>query len=671
MDTRWKKWKAGISLISFLLGGVLLLVSIPLGAIGIANWSRVTDAFQSDYQNTREFQRTMSSSLNGLLGIAENSGLKNDYTGAIGDPNILYEVWVDEKLVYRSDPTVSLGNYSKEGYNFYLLFDGKKVTVTKDGKELDIYNGYYESGQGWDVPGFVNYPVRSENDKHVRVFLAAPTVPMLYPDAMTNTLYRMKLEAAQTRQLVLWLCAIPVAGVVLFGLYILWRKDKKRADMAIAGVTGRIWAEFKPLFFLLLLLFGGGWIRFGWMYGSLWNTLTPLLLTLPPLLLYLAINDLRYNGWRKIIHQSLCGTVARAWRCEELKRPVERRLQRRAVAIFVAMTPFMLWSMLWGYFHLFTWAVHTTDRQGLFIAIAQALLGLFLLLAQICFLRRGMADAHELALLTDQIEALKSGDFSAPAVLPADADLRAAAESLAGLRQGMENAITERMRSERMKVELITNVSHDLKTPLTSVVSYAELLSREEGLPDHVKDYITILNDKAQRLKTMVGDVFEVSKAASGALPLKVERLDLGKLLRQTLADMEGAIGESGRNLVTAIPEEPVTISADGDRLYRVFQNILQNALQYSLEGTRIYLTLTPQDGSAIVILKNISRDPLPLGLDLTERFVRGDEMRSDGGSGLGLAIASSFTSACGGRFGVYTDADLFTAEVVLPMVGE
>ena len=166
----------------------------------------------------------------------------------------------------------------------------------------------------------------------------------------------------------------------------------------------------------------------------------------------------------------------------------------------------------------------------------------------------------------------------------------------------------------------------------------------------------------------MVQDVFEVSKAASGELPLRLERLDLCRLLAQTLADMDEAITQSGLQLRTTLPGAPVWITADGDRLYRVFQNLLQNALQYALAGSRVYVSLEVQAGWAEASIKNTSREELPAGVDFTARFVRGDTSRTDGGSGLGLAIASSFAAACGGSLLVETDADLFTARVRFPL---
>ena len=236
---------------------------------------------------------------------------------------------------------------------------------------------------------------------------------------------------------------------------------------------------------------------------------------------------------------------------------------------------------------------------------------------------------------------------------------------------GLRTALDERMKSERMKVELITNVSHDLKTPLTSIISYAELLKQEEELPEAARDYVQILSDKARRLQAMVQDVFEVSKATTGNLRVDVRPLDFAKLLRQTLADMAEDIETSGLALKPRLPEGPVWIAADGDRLYRVFQNLIGNALKYSLPGSRVYLDLTVEGTRATAMLRNTSREELPDGVDLTERFVRGDESRTDGGSGLGLSIARTFTEACGGAFSVQTQADLFTATVSFPTTME
>lgn len=615
MDTKSKSWKAVFSFLCFSLGGLLLLASIAIGLVGVRDWTAVCDALQSDYQNTQRFERHIENVTRTLLTAAREEGPWD--SESIRDPNLRWQVWVGRE-VGHSEPRLWLLNGPPEGYGFYLHYNGTAVTVTKDGKEIDA------------TPFF---QVPREGGPRIDIYLAVPEKLVRYEEI--SPLYALAQNQQAERQTVFQLCAIPAAGLVLFAAYLLLRKHKKRADMALACVTGRIWAEvkilsFPALYWVAICLVPGMLKRPWWTRNLAMQVLAAggVLLVLG----YLAINGLRYTPRHRFWKNSLWGKLLVLWRCEELKRPVERRLQRRAVMVFVAMLPLAFMSMLWGVFDLSRWAWHeTTDRQGIFIFVLWALLGLFCLLAQGYFLWQSMADAHL-------------------------------------VNEGMEEAIAQRMRSERMKVELITNVSHDLKTPLTSIISYAELLRQEEGLPDHVRDYIQILNDKAQRLKTMVQEVFEVSKAATGDLPLHLERIDLCKLMKQTLADMADPISESGLTLREQLTAEEVPVRADGERMYRVFQNLIQNALQYALEGSRIYVTLEVGDGSARAVIRNTSKRELPAELDLTARFVRGDESRTDGGSGLGLSIASTFTAACGGAFRVDTDADLFTATVEFPM---
>ena len=385
---------------------------------------------------------------------------------------------------------------------------------------------------------------------------------------------------------------------------------------------------------------------------------------------YLTICLFRYQPkpWRHSLFAVLgraLGRLSRAFRSAELRQPLLRRFLLRGIAAAAGILPLALAGLAFFYDRFYV----GTSLNWL-EALVLALLPTLLLLAPLAWLLdRGWLFLRELAALTGQLSVLRAGTDAPPLSLSEGSELSRAAQDLNSLQDGMRAALEDRMKSERMKVELIANVSHDLKTPLTSVISYAELLSEEEGLPPHVQDYIRILNVKAKRLSTMVQDVFEVSKAASGELPLRLERLDLNKLLRQTLADMDEAVRESGLTFRVRLPDYPVWLMADGDRLYRVFQNLIQNALQYSLEGSRVYLTLASGAGKARVAVKNTSRSELPAGVDFTERFTRGDKSRTDGGSGLGLAIASSFAAACGGTLQVETDADLFTVEVSFPVL--
>lgn len=232
------------------------------------------------------------------------------------------------------------------------------------------------------------------------------------------------------------------------------------------------------------------------------------------------------------------------------------------------------------------------------------------------------------------------------------------------INQGLQESLDEQMKSERMKVALVTNVSHDLKTPLTSIISYVELLSKEE-LSETAKDYVNILADKSERLKHIVSDLFDLAKSTSGNMPVDFESIDLKKLLEQTLADMEDDITKSGLTVKTKLPDNPIRIYSDGKKLYRVFQNIIDNALKYSLTGTRVYVETEEAQGNVNVIIKNTAAYEMDFTPEeVLQRFNRGDKARTTEGSGLGLSIAESFTSVCGGSFKVDIDGDLFKVTI-------
>ena len=233
------------------------------------------------------------------------------------------------------------------------------------------------------------------------------------------------------------------------------------------------------------------------------------------------------------------------------------------------------------------------------------------------------------------------------------------------INKGFNESLEEQMKSERMKIALITNVSHDLKTPLTSIISYADLLSGEEGLSDTARDYVKILVDKSNRLKHIVSDLFDLAKSTSGNMPVEFERIDLKKLIEQTLADMSSDIEKSGLVLKTRLPEDSCNITADGKKLYRVFQNVIDNALKYSLQGARVYIELENRNGAAVATVKNTAGYEMDFTVEeIMQRFNRGDKSRTTEGSGLGLSIADSFTQVCGGDFKVDIDGDLFKVTI-------
>lgn len=248
-------------------------------------------------------------------------------------------------------------------------------------------------------------------------------------------------------------------------------------------------------------------------------------------------------------------------------------------------------------------------------------------------------------------------------------DLREHAQQLNNLGQSISQAVAERMRSEHFKAELITNVSHDLKTPLTSIINYVDLLKKEPMANERVEEYINVLERKSNRLKKLTEDLVEASKASTGVLSVELTRLDLGEIADQALGEYEERLQAAGLAVVRTLPDHPVWVMADGRRLWRVLDNLLGNCAKYALEGSRVYVELHYDDKSATLSMKNISRDALNVPVErLMERFVRGDESRSTDGSGLGLSIAQSMTELQKGTFQIEIDGDLFKAMVTLPL---
>lgn len=241
------------------------------------------------------------------------------------------------------------------------------------------------------------------------------------------------------------------------------------------------------------------------------------------------------------------------------------------------------------------------------------------------------------------------------------------AQDINNLSEGLENAIDEKFRSERMKAELITNVSHDLKTPLTSIINYVDLIKKEENIePEYLKDYINVLDNKSKRLKVLIEDLFEASKASSGNIELNIEKLDLNQLLRQSIGENEEKISKANLDLKVNLPKEQIYINCDGKRMYRVFENLLINISKYSLHNTRVYIDMKLEEEKAYISFKNISAYELNFEADeIIERFKRGDLARNTEGSGLGLAIARDLVELQGGDFDIQIDGDLFKVNVV------
>jgi signal transduction histidine kinase len=240
------------------------------------------------------------------------------------------------------------------------------------------------------------------------------------------------------------------------------------------------------------------------------------------------------------------------------------------------------------------------------------------------------------------------------------------AERLGRMQEAVSEAVAEAVKGERLKTELLTNVSHDLKTPLTAVINYVKLLMQYPLEDENVKAYVAILDEKTQRLKTLVDDILEMSKLTSGNVRLSIETVDLEQVLTQALAEFENNLSQRGLMLMRRENEVPIYVEADSDKLWRVMENLLGNIAKYAQEGSRVYVVTTLQKHFVQLELKNISAEPLSQeGVYFTERFARGDQARGSEGSGLGLAIAKELVERMAGHFDVSVDGDLFKVTLV------
>lgn len=278
--------------------------------------------------------------------------------------------------------------------------------------------------------------------------------------------------------------------------------------------------------------------------------------------------------------------------------------------------------------------------------------------------------ATVLRRLIKATDALASGDLShRTSTALMFGDLKRAGDNLNNITEGMTAAVEQRMKSERLKTELITNVSHDIKTPLTTIINYSDLICREQTDNENIKEYSEELHRQSERLKKLIEDLIEASKASTGNIEVHPVPCEIGVILAQTAGEYKQRLEENGLSLVVHAPEEPLTVMADGRLLWRVLDNLLGNACKYSQKGTRVYLTLAREADDAIIAVKNTSGYELDVDADeLMERFVRGDRSRSTQGSGLGLSIARSLTELQGGKMQLTVDGDLFKVVLRFPL---
>ncbi len=334
----------------------------------------------------------------------------------------------------------------------------------------------------------------------------------------------------------------------------------------------------------------------------------------------------------------------------------------RTAAAFLGWTAanVLLGAMLWhGSAHF----REAGESRYLYLVMLAAIL-LIVLYAMV--LAAFLLKAVQKEKILDGVEAISKGKLESKIDLTKmTGEERRLADSINHIGDGLMSAVGTATKSERMKTDLITNVSHDIKTPLTSLINYVDLLKREDIQNEKAAGYIRILEQKSQRLKNLIEDLVEASKVSSGNVALDLERIDFCQLVKQIDGEFQARFDEARLQMVTTVPEKSIYIEADGRQVWRILENLYQNALKYAMRGSRVYIGVVQLEDQVSFVMKNISASPLNFDAqELTERFIRGDVARATEGSGLGLSIAKSLTELHNGAFQVYLDGDLFKVSV-------
>ncbi|WP_286149755.1 sensor histidine kinase [Romboutsia ilealis] len=318
------------------------------------------------------------------------------------------------------------------------------------------------------------------------------------------------------------------------------------------------------------------------------------------------------------------------------------------VWIFILLTIIQVIIM---FYELYEFAMYTAPL----LSIALCVISIFIIKDKV----------NKIETIRNGIDKIKNGNIEHKIEIKKDILFDDIVKDINEIGETVNIAVEERLKSERMKNELITNVSHDLKTPLTAIINYISLMKKEDIQPKHINDYVQVLDKRSQRLKILIEDLFEASKIGSNNIELNLEENDINQLLTQILVEMEDYINKSKLDFIVNTPDKEVYILADGKKTFRVFENIISNILKYSLEKTRVYIDLVERDGKVHISFKNISKYQLNFDPDeITERFTRGDLSRNTEGSGLGLAIAKGLIEAQGGELKVDIIGDLFIVNI-------
>lgn len=592
-------------------------------------------------------------------------------------------MWYDNlngmEYYYQDGKGYAVYDYDTKGLNSYTDELGAVIYLNADGTTPIpyIYNSYsdlytsfdaekYESNLYTDIEPYREYC------KNFTITICPTDEVIAEIDADTAVL--IEAEQIFTNQAVKLIPFAAIAALLLLYVLIAGGWDEKKKKFTLEPL-GRIWTElYAALGFacglVIAVLFEYAYeiavLDDRQIYGfsdSEINLVFAFAITLVILVLFECINVIVIKlKCRSLIKTSFFGKAfSRIFRkTKEInKRIKESYNDKKAYKNNIFTRQFIIRTLIfYAAVILIVFLIIIADEEALSLLMPIPFIYLFWFTYK---------DLKELTKIGTRIDKIIDGDYSSEEV-PKDSVIYGFNEKLNNITDGIGKTVESQVRSEKMKIELVTNVSHDLKTPLTSIISYVDLLSQEELAPE-AKDYVNIIQNKTERLKEIVSDVFDLAKATSKT-DVKLEILDAVVLVNQVIGDMQDTINNAPNKFCTEILISEAKIIAEGKKMYRVLQNIIDNALKYSLEGTRIFMKVYEENGKVIIGLKNTASYEMKFTADeITERFKRGDESRNSEGNGLGLSIAKSFTEACNGVFDVEIDGDLFIVKIALDII--
>lgn len=648
MATKSKKYNPLIIWLAFFIG-VNFIFATVIGSIYL--YQHRIDIFTKDYRETSNYKEAIFYNLDRLIGSLN----KNDLLSI--DPNLsYYAVKIDSgsEVIDESLPTEITKPSIIYPYEIHLASN----------ENFSKFLSYFEENKNyiyllvWDGDHFTiknnSNPINPSKDKYYKIIIdryskdASKKLSNLH--AILALSKDFKLDTGSIYSSFNYWITIKTVFIVTIltftlGISLLILSIKKRVYLLqytkkIASFLGKLWLEPKLLIILIPLF-----VTFRIM-NSYEEFISLVILVW---CCYFLLIDLFINR-KKFLTNNFINYAFELYYQFESKKPFQKSMLIRFLLLVTIELILIFLTLV------------LLSIEAYFIVILFILLGIYLFYR---YTKDYMGIVNEMGTLVDQIDIIKNGDMSTKLEIKAPSPLTKTAENLNNIQEGVQIAIKEQLKSEQLKIELITNVSHDLKTPLTAIVNYVDLLEQENLMPEYANDYVKVLGKKVLRLSTLTQDIFDISKAQSGNLELNIEKIDIVELVKQSLAELNDKITNSELLFKINLPQEKIFINADGKKLYRIFDNLLTNILKYSIPNSRVYIDVFTDSSKVFLTFKNISSSELNLsGNELIERFIRGDQARSTEGSGLGLAIVQSFVTLNGGTFKIDIDGDLFKATI-------